>query len=383
MASSLTIPHRAQKQKKQGLEGLLQRLSEIQVGGGAAVRIRRKDLVYIFRNLATLLANGLSLAKTLETLCEEKSLKRYRDLFESMARHVTRGSTLSAAMSEWPQSFSELMVNQIRIGERSGALSDTIARIASQLENGANIRATIVKKLSYPCLLATAGAGALTFMLLYVVPTFEKMYSDSGAELPAITQFLIEVGRLLTTYGWAIALGLVGLAAALISTWRQPAGRQLIERIAFKVPILESWLRSVALLQFTDVLGNLMESGFNLADALPHTSKAVSSRLVRDSVEELQSAILRGERFSRELEKRADIFPPVVTQLVIIGERTGTLPAATQHIRQHLRREVDRYTALLTGAIEPVMTIGLAISIGGILLAVYLPMFDMIGAMNH
>jgi type IV pilus assembly protein PilC len=383
MSASLAVSRRTKEQKKQGLEGLLQSLSEIQIGGGDALKVRRKDLVYIFRNLATLLANGLSLAKSLETLREEKALKRYRSLFESLARHVTNGATLSSAMSEWPASFSEMTINQIRIGEQSGSLSETVTRISEQLENGANIRATIVKKLSYPCLLATAGAGALTFMLLYVVPTFETMYADSGAELPAITQVLIEVGRLLTTYGWAVALGLAVVVVTLVAVWRQPVGRIALERIAYRIPILESWLRSIALLQFTDVLGNLMESGFNLADALPHTTKAVSSRLVRASIEELQGAIRRGERFSRELEKRADIFPPVMTQLVIIGERTGTLPNATRHIRQHLRREVERYTGLLTGSIEPVMTIGLATSIGGILLAVYLPMFDMIGAMNH
>ena len=383
MSASLAVSRHTHKQKKQRPEGLLQTLSSIQIGGGAANKIRRKDLVYIFRNLATLLSNGLSLAKSLETLQGEKALKRYRSLFESLARHVTHGATLSSAMSEWPDSFSEMMINQIRIGEQSGSLSDTVTRISEQLENGANIRATIVKKLSYPCLLATAGAGALTFMLLYVVPTFEKMYADSGAELPTITQVLIKVGQLLTTYGWAVALGLVGSVTTLVTLWRQPAGRIALERLAYRIPILESWLRSIALLQFTDVLGNLMESGFNLADALPHTTKAVSSRLVRASIDELQGAIRRGERFSRELEKRADIFPPVMTQLVIIGERTGTLPNATRHIRQHLRREVERYTGLLTGAIEPVMTIGLAITIGGILLAVYLPMFDMIGAMNH
>ncbi len=380
MSSSLAVSRRTQK--KQGLEGLLQTLSQIQIGGGAALRIRRKDLVYIFRNLSTLLVNGLSLAKALETLREEKELKRYRPLIESLERHVTNGAMLSTAMNEWPDSFSELMINQIRIGERSGSLSETIVRIAEQLENGANIRSAIAKKLTYPCLLATAGAGALTFMLLYVVPTFENMYAESGAELPGITQFLITVGQVLTTYGWAVALGLVAVVATVIAIWRQPAGRLAMEQMAFRIPVLDSWLRSIALLQFTDVLGNLMESGFNLADALPHTSKAISSRVIRSSVEQLQTAVLRGERFSRELEKRADIFPPVVTQLVLIGERTGTLPNATKHIRQHLRREVERYTGILTGSIEPVMTIGLAVSIGGILLAVYLPMFDMIGAMN-
>lgn len=379
MATSIA----ARKNEKQGLEGFLKKLSEIQIGGSSGLKIRKKDMVYIFRNLSTLLGNGLSLNKALATLQEEKSLKKYQSLFKTMEQCVVQGSTLSSALNQFPDAFDELMVHQIKVAERTGSLVETIGRITDQLENGANIRALIIKKLTYPCMLSLAGAGSMTFMLLYVVPTFEKMYSDAKAELPAITQFLIVVGRLLTDYLAIVAGTLAAVVTLFIAIWRNANGRMCVEKILFKIPLLESWLRSIAILQFTEVLGNLMDSGFTLAEALPHTSKAVTNSVVRRSVEDLHKAIVRGERFSRELLKRSHIFPPVVTQLVIIGERTGTLPKATQQIRTHLRREVERYTNLLTGAIEPVMTIGLASAIGGILLAVYLPMFDMIGAMNH
>jgi type II secretory pathway component PulF len=379
----MAISASAQTQKKQGIEGLLKTLSEIQIGSSNRTKIRKKDLVYIFRNLSTLLENGLSLAKSLTTLREEKSLKRYRTLFETMERHVTQGAPLSSALREYPGTFSELIINQIRVGERTGALSATISRITEQLENGANVRATIIKKLTYPCLLAVAGSGSLTFMMLFVVPTFEKMYSEAGAALPGITQFLIDLGSFLSRYSAPLGVSLLVFVATFICTWRHPVGRITLERGLLKIPILEAWLRSIAILQFIETLGNLMESGFTLAEALPHTSKGISNRLIRQSVDELHSAVQRGERFSRELERRSHIFPPVVTQLVIVGEQTGTLAKATQTIRGHLRKEVERYTNLLTGAIEPVMTIGLATSIGGILLAVYIPMFDMIGAMNQ
>lgn len=381
MASTIAAGKR--NSHEQGLEGFLKKLSEIQIGGSSAMKIRKKDMIYIYRNLSTLLENGLSLAKALATLREEKSLKRYHSLFERMESHVNQGSTLSTALKEFPETFDDLMINQIAIGERSGALADTITRITRQLENGANIKAMIIKKLTYPCLLSCAGVGSMSFMLLYVVPTFEKMYASANAELPAITQFLIVVGAFLTNWIWFVVGTIGAIVAAFIVVWRNAAWRYRLEGFLLKVPMLEAWLRNIAVLQFIEVLGNLMESGFTLAEALPHTSKGITNRVVRKSVEDLHKAIMRGERFSRELIKRSHIFPPVVTQLVIIGERTGTLANATRHIRVHLQREVERYTNLMTGAIEPVMTIGLASAIGGILLAVYLPMFDMIGAMNH
>lgn len=373
----------AKKNEQQGLEGFLKKLSDIKIGGSSGLKVRKKDLIYIFRNLSTLLGNGLSLNKALATLQQEKSLKKYQSLFVTMEQHVNQGSALSSALKQFPDSFDELLVHQIKVAERTGALVETITRITEQLENGANIKALIIKKLTYPVMLSIAGAGSMTFMLLYVVPTFEKMYSEAKAELPAITQFLIAVGRLLTDYLPIVVGTIAAIVTLFVLTWRNANGRFRLESLLLKTPLLESWLRSIAILQFIEVLGNLMDSGFTLAEALPHTSKGITNSVVRRSVEDLHKAIVRGERFSRELLKRSHIFPPVVTQLVIIGEQTGTLPTATQQIRVHLRREVERYTNLLTGSIEPVMTIGLASAIGGILLAVYLPMFDMIGAMNH
>ncbi len=378
-----TVALPSNKQAPQGLEGFIKKLSEIQIGGGGPMKIKRKDLVYLFRNLATLLENGLPLAKALGTLRGEKALKKYQKLFDTLERSVQQGSTLSSAMSQFPGTFPELLMNQIKIGERTGTLVPTILRLTQQLENGAQIKAMIIKKLTYPALLSTAGSGAVTFMILVVVPTFQKMYSESKAKLPAITEFLIVVGDIAKNYLGAIVIGLAALVVGFISLWRHPAGRQWIDGLMLKIPLLEAWVRSIAVLQFTEVLGNMMEAGFTLADALPQTAKGITNTVVKRSVQELHAAVLRGERFSKELERRSDIFPPVVLQLVVIGERTGSLAKTTRQIREHLQREVERYTAVMLGAIEPIMTFGLATVIGGILLAVYLPMFDMIGAMNH
>ena len=176
------------------------------------------------------------------------------------------------------------------------------------------------------------------------------------------------------------------IGVAVVVSWvmarRNPVTRLAIDRYLLKVPLLGDTLKNLAVLQFMEVLGNLMDAGFTIADALQSCAKAITNRAVRQSVEQLRNAILRGERFSAEMEKQGDLFPPIVNQLIIVGEKTGTLPKATHNIRAHLKREVERTLGIMIGSIEPIMTLSMAAAIGCILLAIYLPMFDMIGAMD-
>jgi type IV pilus assembly protein PilC len=274
------------------------------------------------------------------------------------------------------------MVNQVRIGERSGTMPATLKRLTNQLEHGDNLKSLIIKKLTYPCMLMVFGSGAVTFMLLYVIPTFEKTYKESHAKLPWITQFMIDLGKFGTSYGWLILVMIVGFIGSIIYIRRIPAGRLWMDLHLLRVPMLGDWFRNIAVLQFVEVLGNLMEAGFTVVDALRACTTSIGNRAIRQSVEELHGAIMRGERLSNELERHGSLFPPVVNQLVVVGEKTGTLAGVTVHIRSHLRREVERYTNVMIGSIEPIMTITLAFVIGGILLAIYLPMFDMIGSMG-
>ncbi len=363
-------------------KGLLQALASIQIGGGKTVRIKKKDLIFILRNISILVENGLALPKALDALVKEKSLKKYVVILATIRQRVESGESFSGAMAMFPDTFNELMVNQVRIGERSGTMPATLKRLTNQLEHGDNLRSLIIKKLTYPCMLMVFGSGAVTFMLLYVIPTFEKTYKESHAKLPWITQFLIDLGNFGTSYGWMILVAIVGFISSIIYVRRIPTGRLWMDTNLLRVPMLGDWFRNIAVLQFVEVLGNLMEAGFTVVDALRACTTSIGNRAIRHSVEELHGAIMRGERLSTELERHGTLFPPVVNQLVVVGEKTGTLAAITVHIRSHLRREVERYTNVMVGSIEPIMTITLAFVIGGILLAIYLPMFDMIGSMN-
>lgn len=363
--------------------GWLQTLQSIQIGGGKQrKKVKSRDLIFILRNIATLIENGLSLPAALQTISREKTLQQHHAMLGAICRTVENGNMFSEALKPFGDTFSELLIAQIRIGERSGTLPTTLDRIVQQLEQADNLKATIIKKLAYPALLCTAGSGSITFMLLYVIPTFEKTYKDAGAKLPAITQFLIDVSRFGTSYGWMIALALVASIIGFFIARRNESSRLMIDLYAMRLPLLGEMLRNMAVLQFMEVLGNLIEAGFTVADALRSCARAVSNHAVRARVEALQAAVIRGERFSAHMEANSDIFAPIVNQLIIIGEKTGTLPKATQNVRAHLKREIDRTLSIMVGAIEPILTLTLAAAIGCILLAIYLPMFDMIGAMG-
>ena len=359
--------------------GILSKLHGIQIGGSSGVKIRRKDLIAILRNLVTLVTNGVSIVHGLETLSQDKHLRRYRSILKSLSDSVRNGDRLSTAMKRFPKTFPELMVHQIEVGERAGTLAGSLNRVTIQLEDSSNLKSFLIKKLTYPMILVVAGCGAVTFMMLCVIPTFQKMYEESGATLPWITELLIGISTFVATKGWMVAAGIAATVTSVVVALKNPANRRAWDRMLMKLPILGDWFRNIAILQFIEVMGNLMESGFLLVDALPAAASGVKNTYVRSHLQSLHAAIRRGDRFSLAIEKEKELFPPVVKQLVVVGEQTGKLVHTTKEIRVTIRRDVENYTSAMLGAIEPILTAVLALVVGGILLAVYLPMFDMIG----
>lgn len=362
---------------------VLKTLHEIKFGNDPERSFKRKDLIVFLRNLTTLVENGVSLTHALETVTKDRSLKKYQNIFLSLSRSLKGGESLSTAMKLFPLAFNSTLLSQVEVGERSGALDKALVRITEQLERSSGHKKLIIKKLTYPAILLVAGIGSVTFMLLCVIPTFQAMYDDAGATLPAITQLLIDTSEFVQKYAFHL-LGLtIGCAAGLVSVMKNATSRLWIDSMLIRLPLIGDWFRNLAVLQFAEVLGNLMESGFTLAEALPPAGRAIKNRYVQNKILGLYRAIRRGERFSQSLEQEGNLFPAVVNQLVIVGERTGRLVPVTKQIRKHLRRDVEDSTDAMVATIEPLLTIILAVAVGGILLAVYLPMFDLIGKVNH
>ncbi len=345
-------------------------------------RLKPQDLTNILRNLSTLVGNGVPLPKALATLAQEDSLAKHREAIDAVRRKVETGAPFSTALAECLDACDKITTSQIRVGERAGTLAETLHHLAETRDKAGELRSQVIKKLAYPGMLVVLGSGLITFLLLYVVPVFEQTYADAKVPLPFVTKALIAFGGLAKSYLWMpAAAGILGaVALKQLRTNRQFAAR--MDLAILRSPVMGKWLRDMAVLQVMDVLNNLMTAGFTLAEALRQTADSVGNRAVRQGVRNLQQAVERGERFSRELERQQDLFPPIVNQLVIVGESTGQLTKATLDICNHLRREIERKTNIMVGALEPILTISLAAAIAVILLAIYLPMFDMVNTVK-
>ncbi|MBA3480533.1 MAG: type II secretion system F family protein [Pirellulales bacterium] len=361
-------------------------LGGLSLSGSKASRKRRRlkpqDLTNILRNLSTLVGNGVPLPKALATLAQEDSLAKHREAIDAVRRKVETGAPFSTALAECLDACDKITTSQIRVGERAGTLAETLQHLAETRDKAGELRSQVIKKLAYPGMLVVLGSGLITFLLLYVVPVFEQTYADAKVPLPFVTKALIAFGGLAKSYLWMpAAAGILGaVALKQLRTNRQFAAR--MDLAILRSPVMGKWLRDMAVLQVMDVLNNLMTAGFTLAEALRQTADSVGNRAVRQGVRNLQQAVERGERFSRELERQQDLFPPIVNQLVIVGESTGQLTKATLDICNHLRREIERKTNIMVGALEPILTISLAAAIAVILLAIYLPMFDMVNTVK-
>jgi type IV pilus assembly protein PilC len=343
-------------------------------------RMKPKELTFVLSTLTTLIDNGVSLPKALGTLAREDALAKHRHMLEGLCKKVESGVAFSTALEAVPHVCDQLTINQIRVGERSGTLVDTLKQLASSRNQSAELRRQVIKKMAYPALLIIVGSGLITFLLLYVIPVFQETYDKAGIPLPLVTRALILAGELVKQYGLMLLLTVILAAFAIKQLRKRNEFAQRMDASLLKLPLFGPWLRDMAVLQLMEVLNNLLTAGYTLAEALGQTADSVGNRAVRQGVKRLQSAVHRGERFSRELERHEDMFPPIVNQLVIVGESTGQLGRSTNDICSFLRAEIERKTSLLVGALEPILTISLAASIAVILLAIYLPMFDMINA---
>jgi len=347
--------------------------------GKVKKHMKPHEMTFLLSSLSTLVSNGVSLPKAVATMAKEKGLAKHREVLETLRRKLEAGQPFSTAISQFPHICDKLTVNQIRLGERSGTLSETLKKLSKNRNQTAELRKDVIKKISYPALLIVVGSVLITFLLLFVVPVFQVTYDEAGVPLPMITQFMIGVGDFVRGYGWMIALTVIGTFVSIKQLRKRDDFALRMDSYMLRIPMFGNWFRDMAVLQLMEVLQNLMEAGYTLAEALRETADSVGNRFVRNGVRELQSAVQRGEKFSRELERHEGMFPPMVNQLVIVGESTGKLTRATEDICNYLRKEIERKTTLMVGALEPILTISLAAAIAVILLAIYLPMFDLIG----
>ena len=356
------------------------KLHSIQVGGprqGNPHRIPPAKLADMLHLLLMLLSNGLSLPRALASLAADRSSRKHAALLIYLKRTIEAGGSLSEGMTHFPRTFTAMQIQQIRMGQRSGSLEQSLRRVCEQLLRKVALRKRIIKKVSYPVLITVAGGGLMVFMCVVVVPEFETVYGSSGVQLPAVTRVVTATSRLMIHYGWLVVPSLLVAVCGWMFARSRATLRRWIDRSLLAIPIVGPWLRDVAVLQFAEGISSMIQCGYTPVEAVEVASACVGNHEVAAAAVSIRDNVRRGQRLSEEIAAREDLFSATLAQLISVGEQSGNFDRAMSGVCDHLRERLETRIDASVGLIEPILTISLAVMIGGIVLSIYTPMFHM------
>ena len=344
-------------------------------------RVSTKALVDFTRSFAVMIRARLSLVQALNTAATQCTNARLKQILEAVCRDVQRGSSLSDSLAKYPTVFNSLFVHLAHIGEVAGILDQVLLRLASHLEKAAALRRKIQFALFYPGLILTVATGAIIFFLTTIVPTFAEMYADFGHQLPGPTLVVLQLSEMLTDYFVAVLLGMGLVIVSGIILYRSPRGRYAWDRLKLRLPVLGTLFTKSLTARFCQTLGTLLASGVALVDALSILAKASGNRFVEQKLKDIVGRVRRGSSLYQPLQK-ANFFPGMVIQLIAVGEKTAELDTMLLHAANHYEQEVDGFLDGLTSVLEPILIVVIGLMLGGILVSLYLPMFELINTVG-
>ncbi len=342
------------------------------------VKVKKQDVAIFTRQFATMINAGLPLIKCLSVLAQQTESSTLANIIVDCQREVEAGRSLSEALAKHPEAFSNLYVSMVRAGELGGMLDDVLLRIASQLEREMEIRKKIKSAMTYPVAVLGLSLVLLAAMIIFVVPKFAAMFTELGGELPSFTKMLVGVSRFVG--GWG-GLLIIAIVIALVIGFRRfratPGGRLIVDRIKLKLPIVGSLFHKYALSRFSRTLGTLLSSGVPILGALEITGETTGNMVLTKALENVRAGVKEGETIARPLSA-SPLFPPMVTQMIAIGEETGALDVMLNKVSEFYDSEVNAAVESLTSLLEPLMIVFLGGTVGTIVIALYLPVFRVI-----
>jgi type IV pilus assembly protein PilC len=346
---------------------------------GAGVKTR--DVVIFTRQFSTMINAGLPLVQSLSILAQQTENKTLKDITKAVVYDVEAGNTLADALAKHPKAFSGLYVNMVAAGEAGGILDTILMRLATFLEKNDALVRKVKGAMVYPAVIITVAIVAVAVLLVLVIPTFSSMFASVNMELPLPTRIVIGASDVLTRFWWAIILGGILLVLGFRSYYGTPNGRKNIDGLLLRAPVLGDLLRKSAVSRFTRTLGTLISSGVSILDGLEITAKTAGNRVVHDAVMQSRQSIAGGETIAGPLQT-SGVFPPMVISMISVGEQTGGLDEMLTKIADFYDAEVDVAVSALLSLMEPVMIVVLGVIVGGMVVAMYLPIFDMVNAIQ-
>ncbi len=344
---------------------------------GLTDRVSANDIAMFSRQFATMIDAGLTLVRALGVLADQATNPTLSRTVTAVRNDVEQGSSLSTALSKHPKVFSSLYIAMVRAGEAGGALDEILKRLASTLEAQAGLRREIKSAMTYPAAVVGFVSLILAAMLLFIVPVFKKMYASLGGVLPLPTRILIHASNILIHSSWAVAIVAIVALVAFTRWKRTPKGRAIVDRLYLKLPVFGKLFHKTALARFTRIFAALTRSGVPILETLDISASTAGNEVVAEVIRESKLGVARGESITRNMEGNPAI-PPLVSQMIAVGEESGSLDAMLEKLADFYDSEVKAMVAALTSLLEPLLIMIVGGAVGAMVISLYLPIFNVI-----
>jgi type IV pilus assembly protein PilC len=344
-------------------------------------KVKTKDIVVFTRQFATMIDAGLPLVQCLDILAGQQENKTFQGILRQIKEDVESGATFADALKKHPRVFDELFVNMVAAGEMGGILDTILNRLAAYIEKSVKLKKRVKGAMTYPVTVMCIAFLVIAIILIYVIPVFQEMFKSFGGELPKPTQAVVWMSQMMKKYILYFIAGVVALVFAFKRFYRSERGRKLVDGSLLRLPLFGTLIRKVAVAKFTRTLSTMLTSGVPILDGLDIVAKTAGNKTVEAAVYRTRDSISEGRTIAEPLAE-THVFPSMVVQMIAVGEATGELDAMLSKIADFYDEEVDTAVAALTSMIEPLLMVFLGGAIGGMIIAMYLPIFTMAGAIS-
>ena len=363
--------------RKQGINPQVVKAKAKPLFGSSGKKITGRDIAVFSRQLATMMAAGVPMVQGFEIVSGGQSNQRMKDLLTNIKTDIEGGSALHEALGKYPVQFDELFVNLVKAGESAGVLDTVLDTIATYKENIENIKGKIKKAMFYPAAVLAVAVIVASILLIFVIPQFEQVFQNFGADLPAFTQMLVEMSRFMVSYWWMVLGIFIAVVVGIIFLYKRSTKfAHFVGRMMLKIPIIGEILRQSAIARYARTLGVTFKAGVPLVEALDSVSNATGSVVYNDAVKRIREDVAVGHQLQLAM-KQTGLFPNMVTQMVAIGEEAGALDAMLFKIAEFYETEVNNAVDALSSLLEPLIMVIIGVVVGGMVVGMYLPIFKL------
>jgi len=354
---------------------------EIRISLPFKKKVNQRSIAIFTRQLATMIDAGLPLVQSMESLSSQQESKVFKNILREIREDVEGGSTFAGALKKYPGTFNELYTNLVVAGEEGGILDNILNRLANYIEKSEALKKKVKSALIYPATIVGVAVVVVMILMIFVIPVFETMFKSGGQNLPLPTLIVVTISKLIKKYVIIFIPAMILLFFMLKKYYKTQNGKAVLDRLLLKLPVFGSLFKKIAVARFSRTLGTLVSSGVPILDGLSIVSRTAGNRTIETAILDARASIREGETIAEPLS-RSGLFPPMVIQMISVGESTGALDSMLSKIADFFEEEVDIAVTNLTSLLEPLLMVFLGVVIGGVVIAMYLPIFQMASAVG-